>query len=65
MTILANISSLEHLLLCSDMSPEELHQADLLLAAIRHAVIQLAPQQFPHNKSASTPDVASAVLLPG
>lgn len=65
MTILANISSLENLLLCSDMAPEELHQAELLLAAIRHAVTQLEPQQSPHNSSALKPDAALAALLPG
>ncbi len=65
MTILANISSLEDMLLHLDLSLIERQQADTLLAAIRSEAIQLSHQEFQRSNSASTPDVASAAVPRG
>ncbi len=65
MTILANISSLEDMLLHLDLSQTERQKSDALLAAIRSEAIQLSRQESPHSSSASTPDVASAAVLRG
>ncbi|WP_279499541.1 hypothetical protein [Aeromonas veronii] len=65
MTILANISSLEDMLLHLDLSHTERRRTDDLLAAIRSEAIQLSHQEFQHSNSASTPGVASAVVLRG
>ncbi len=65
MTILANISSLEDMLLHLDLSHTERRRADDLLAAIRSEAIQLSHQEFQRSNSASTPGVASAVVLRG
>lgn len=51
MIILANISSLEDLLLHIDLSPLDRQQADDLLTAIRSAAIQLAHQESLHSSS--------------
>lgn len=59
MTILANISSLEDLLLHLDLSQVERQRADSLLAAILSEAIQLSHQESLHSSSASTQDVAS------
>ncbi len=65
MTILANISSLEDMLLHLDLSHTERRRADDLLAAIRSEAIQLSHQEFQRSNSASTPSGASAVVLRG
>ncbi len=65
MTILANISSLEDMLLHLDLSHTERRRADDLLAAIRSEAIQLAHQESPHNSSALRQGAASAVVLLG
>lgn len=65
MTILANISSLEDMLLHLDLSLIERQQVDTLLAAIRTEVTQLSHQVSQHSNSASTPGVASAAVLRG
>ena len=51
MTILANISSLEELLLHIDLSPIDRQRADDLLTAIRSAAIQLEHQESLHSSS--------------
>ncbi len=63
MTILANISSLEDMLLPIDLSQIERRLVDDLLAAIRAEAIQLSHQESPHSSSALMPDVASAAVL--
>lgn len=55
MTLLANISSLEDMLLHLDLSHTERRRADDLLAAIRSEVIQLAYQKVQQNRSSSQP----------
>lgn len=65
MTILANISSLENVLLHLDLSLEERQLTDELLSSIRSEAIQLSHQEFQRSNSASTPDVASAAALRG
>lgn len=58
MTILANISSLEDMLLHLDLSHTERRLADDLLASIRTEVTQLSHQVSQHSNSASMPDAA-------
>lgn len=65
MTILANISSLEDMLIHLDLSQVERQRADSLLAAIRIEAIQLSHQEFQRSNSASTPGAASAAVLRG
>ena len=65
MTILANISSLEDMLLHLALSHTECRLADDLLAAIRSEAIQLSHQESLHSSSALMPDVASAAVLLG
>lgn len=65
MTILANISSLEDMLIPIDLSQTERRLADDLLAAIRSEAIQLSHQVSQHSNSASTPDAASAAVPHG
>ncbi len=65
MTILANISSLEDMLLHIDLSHTERRRADDLLAAIRSEAIQLSRQEFQHSNSASTPGAALVAVLRG
>ncbi len=65
MTILANISSLEDMLMHLDLSQVERQRADSLLAAIRSEAIQLSHQEFQRSNSESTPSVASAAVLRG
>lgn len=65
MTILANISSLEDMLIHLDLSHTERRLSDDLLAAIRSEAIRLSHQEFQRSNSASTPDVASAAALRG
>lgn len=65
MTILANIYSLEDILLHLDLSQTERRLADDLLAAIRSEAIQLAHQESQRSSSASMPDAASVVALRG
>lgn len=65
MTILANISSLEDMLIPIDLSQTERRLADDLLAAIRSEAIRLSHQEFQHSNSASTPDVALAAAPRG
>ena len=64
MTILANISSLEDMLLHLDLSPEERQMTDELLSSIRSEAIQLAHQESPHNSSALRPGAASVASRP-
>lgn len=65
MTILANISSLEDMLLHIDLSHTERRRADDMLAAIRAEAIQLSHQESLHSSSALMPDVASAAAQRG
>lgn len=65
MTILANISSLEDILLPLDLSQTDRRRVDDLLAAIRTEVTQLSHQVSQHSNSASTPDAASAAVPRG
>lgn len=65
MTILANISSLEDMLIHLDLSQVERQRAGSLLAAIRSEAIQLSHQEFQRSNSASTPGAASAAVLRG
>ncbi len=65
MTILANISSLEDMLMHLDLSQVERQRADSLLAAIRSEAIQLSHQEFQRSNSESTTSVASAAVLRG
>ncbi len=65
MTILANISSLEDMLLHLDLSHTERCRADDLLSAIRSEAIQLSHQVSQHSNSASMPDAASAAVPHG
>jgi len=64
MTILANISSLENVLLHLDLSLEERQLTDELLSSIRSEAIQLAHQESPHNSSALRQGAASAASRP-
>lgn len=65
MNILANISSLEDMLLPLDLSQTDRRLVDDLLAAIRAEAIQLSRQESPHSNSASMPGVVSAAALLG
>ena len=65
MNILANISSLEDMLLPLDLSQTDRRRVDDLLAAIRAEAIQLSHQESLHSSSALMPDVASAAVPRG